>query len=108
MELLDSFDELDSFEELLSFAPPESLELESFVDESFVDDEPGSEDVELGPLVEDVDDLESVTYQPLPLNTMPTGWMILRSVPPHSSQVVSGGSVKLWRFSTWLLQLVQV
>ena len=73
MELLDSFDELDSLEELLSFAPPESLELESFVDESFVDDEPGSEDVELGPLVEDVDDLESVTYQPLPLNTMPTG-----------------------------------
>jgi hypothetical protein len=68
-ELLDSFDELDSFEEPLSFAPPESLPPESFVEESFVDEL----ESEVGPFVEDVDDLESVTYQPLPLNTMPTG-----------------------------------
>lgn len=36
---------------------------------------------------------ESVLYQPLPLKTIPTGWMILRSVPPHCSHVVKGGSV---------------
>jgi len=42
---------------------------------------------------------ESVTYQPLPLKTMPTGWITLRRLPPHCSQVVNGGSEKLWRFS---------
>lgn len=51
---------------------------------------------------------ESVMYQPLPLNTMPTGWMILRNAPPHCSHVVSGASEKLWRFSITSLQLVQV
>jgi hypothetical protein len=56
----------------------------------------------------DLADRESVLYHPEPLNTMPTGWMILRSVPPHCSQVVSGGSEKLWRFSTTSLQAVQV
>ena len=47
----------------------------------------------------DEDERESVIYQPLPLNTMPTGWITLRSVPPHRSQVLRGGSEKLWRFS---------
>jgi len=103
---LDSFELLDSFAGVLSLALPDSLAPpDSFVDESFVGD---VESDVLGPLVEAFDERESVTYQPLPLNTMPTGWMILRSVPPHSSQVVSGGSVKLWRFSMWLLQVVQV
>lgn len=51
---------------------------------------------------------ESVMYQPLPLKTMPTGWITLRSVPPHCSQVVRGGSEKLWRFSMTSLQAVQV
>src|SRR5260370_22389375 len=73
LELLDSLDELESFEDVLSLAPPESLALESFAAESFLDDEPGSDEVELGPFVEDEEDRESVTYQPLPLNTMPTG-----------------------------------
>ena len=68
-----------------------------------------SEGVEAaGPLVEDVDDRESVIYQPLPLNTMPTGWITLRNEPPHCSQVVSGASVKLCRFSITSLQAVQV
>ena len=47
------------------------------------------------PLVDDEDERESVTYQPLPLKTMPTGWMTLRSVPPHCSHVVKGASEKL-------------
>jgi hypothetical protein len=68
-----------------------------------VDDVLGEADVEL-----ELDERESVMYQPLPLNTMPTGWMILRSAPPHCSHVVSGGSEKLWRFSTTSLQAVQV
>jgi len=63
---------------------------------------------ELAPLFDELAARESVLYQPLPLNTMPTGWMILRSVPPHCSQVVNGGSVKLWRVSTTSLQEVQV
>jgi hypothetical protein len=62
----------------------------------------------VGPLADELDERESVMYQPLPLKTMPTGWMILRSVPPHCSQVVSGGSEKLWRFSMTSLQAVQV
>jgi hypothetical protein len=48
-----------------------------------------------GPLAELVEARESVMYQPLPLKTMPTGWMTLRSVPPHCSHVVSGESEKL-------------
>ena len=62
----------------------------------------------LGPLAELVLARESVMYQPLPLKTMPTGWMILRKVPPHCSQVVSGGSEKLRRFSIMSLHAVQV
>ena len=54
-----------------------------------------------------VEERESVTYQPLPLKTMPTGWMTLRSVPPQCSQVVSGGSEKLCRFSVISLHAVQ-
>ena len=58
--------------------------------------------------VDEDDERESVTYQPLPLKTMPTGWITLRSEPPQCSQVVSGGSEKLWRFSVISLQAVQV
>ena len=58
-------------------------------------------------MVEEVD-RESVTYQPLPLNTMPTGWNTLRRLPPHCSQVVRGGSEKLWRRSMRSLHDVQV
>ena len=61
-----------------------------------------------GALAADVDERESVMYQPLPLKTMPTGWMTLRRVPPHCSHVVSGGSEKLCRFSITSLQAVQV
>jgi hypothetical protein len=57
---------------------------------------------------EEVDERESVMYQPLPLNTMPTGWMTLRKAPPHCSHVVNGASVKLCRFSITSLQAVQV
>ena len=46
-------------------------------DEDEVEDEPpDSEEVEDDdgrPLADDVDERESVMYQPLPLNTMPTG-----------------------------------
>jgi hypothetical protein len=62
----------------------------------------------LGPLADELEARESVMYQPLPLNTMPTGWMTLRNVPPHCSQVVRGGSEKLWRFSMTSLHAVQV
>jgi len=72
---------------------------------SLLDDE---DDEPVAPLAEALDARESVMYQPLPLNTMPTGWMTLRSVPPHCSQVVKGGSEKLWRFSITSLQAVQV
>jgi hypothetical protein len=65
-----------------------------------------SDDPEV-PFAEDVEERESVMYQPLPLKTMPTGWMTLRSAPPHCSQVVRGESEKLWRFSITSLQLVQ-
>ena len=81
-------------------------------DEDEVEDEPpDSEEVEDDdgrPLADDVDERESVMYQPLPLNTMPTGWMTLRNAPPHCSHVVRGGSEKLWRFSMTSLHAVQV
>ena len=75
------------------------------------DEPPDSEDVEDDdgrPLADEVDERESVMYQPLPLNTMPTGWMTLRNAPPHCSHVVRGGSEKLWRFSMTSLHAVQV
>ena len=59
------------------------------------DEEDGSVFLAPGvPLVAVVEDVEreSVTYQPLPLNTMPTGWNTLRRLPPHCSQVVRGAS----------------
>jgi hypothetical protein len=71
-------------------------------------DEEDDDDDDGRPLADDVDERESVMYQPLPLNTMPTGWMTLRNVPPHCSQVVRGGSEKLWRFSMTSLHAVQV
>jgi hypothetical protein len=91
--------ELDLAEEspevLESFEPLESFGLDSFgLDESDDSDEDEDDD-ELAPLDDVVDDRESVMYQPLPLKTMPTGWMILRSVPPHCSHVVRRGSEKL-------------
>ncbi len=84
----------------------DSLEVEGVVvlevsEDDGVDDGPG-------PLAELVLERESLMYQPLPLKTMPTGWMILRKVPPHCSQVVSRGSEKLWRFSIMSLQAVHV
>jgi hypothetical protein len=39
--------------------------------------------------------LLSVTYQPLPLNTMPAGWISRRTWPAHSGQCVSGLAEKL-------------
>ena len=91
-----------------SFLPGSFLvEAESAVDEDFVSESP--EEDELRPLAEaDEDERESVMYQPLPLKTMPTGWITLRSAPPHCSQVVSGASEKLWRFSMVSPQAVQV
>ena len=88
------------------------VEPESFdPDDSLVEDELLDAGEDVRPLADDnVDDdeRESVMYQPLPLNTMPTGWMTLRSAPPHCSHVVSGASEKLCRFSRTSLQLVQV
>ena len=89
MDSLDSGFEEDEVDEGVG------LELVSVEVELVLD----SLDFEFGvePLADDVDDddRESVTYQPLPLKTMPTGWMTLRSVPPHWSQIVKGASEKL-------------
>ncbi len=76
--MLDSFELLDSLALLLSFAPldsllVDSLELESLELESLVDDDESESLDTLGPLVDAFDERESVTYQPLPLHTMPTG-----------------------------------
>jgi hypothetical protein len=90
--------EEESVELLLPLSLLGLLELESL----------SPEDELLRPLAEADDARESVMYQPLPLNTMPTGWITLRSAPPHCSQVVRGGSEKLWRFSMRSLQAVQV
>jgi len=92
----------------------DAVELESLVDDDSLlvedEDEPldSDDDVDVRPLADDVDERESVMYQPLPLNTMPTGWMTLRNAPPHCSHVVRGGSEKLWRFSMTSLHAVQV
>jgi hypothetical protein len=103
------FDSLELVELLVS------LVVDGFDSEldSVLDDAPSEvEDVELlVPLVDEAVELaerESVMYQPLPLNTMPTGWMTLRSAPPHCSHVVRGESEKLWRFSMTSLHAVQV
>ena len=64
--------------------------------------------VDEAPLDDEDEARESVTYQPLPLKTMPTGWNTLRRLPPHCSQVVRGGSEKLWRLSMRSLHDVQV
>jgi hypothetical protein len=112
----DSFDP-ESLDELESFDPESALPPESFGPASLAPESLEPESLELDesdeldapePLADALDARESVLYQPLPLNTIPTGWMILRSVPPHCSHVVSGGSVKLCRFSTTSLQDVQV
>jgi len=71
-------DALESLALLESFEPPDSfeldsLELDSLEDESFADDDESESVDELGPLVDAFEERESVTYQPLPLNTMPTG-----------------------------------
>ena len=62
---------------------PESFALEPFDDEEDEEDDEEEEededegdsdaDDEPGPLAEAVEERESVMYQPLPLNTMPTG-----------------------------------
>jgi hypothetical protein len=99
-------DELLGLLELVDDVPSDDLEPES---DDFEVDSPSVDDDELvRPLVADDDERESVMYQPLPLKTIPTGWITLRSAPPHCSQVVRGGSEKLWRFSTTSLQAVQV
>jgi hypothetical protein len=92
----DEDEPLDSEEEDEDDEPPDS------------DEEDDDDDDDGRPLADDDDERESVMYQPLPLNTMPTGWMTLRNVPPHCSQVVRGGSEKLWRFSMTSLHAVQV
>ena len=95
----DEVEEEDSFE---------LVELDSFVDVELELSDGLFELLEL-PFVEaDEAERESVMYHPLPLNTMPTGWITLRSAPPHCSHVVSGGSEKLWRFSITSLQAVHV
>jgi hypothetical protein len=106
--LPDEDDEPEAFAVLDVLLSPLDAGVDSFlagvsvlvVEASEEDDAPFAE-------VED-DDRESVMYQPLPLNTMPTGWMTLRKAPPHCSQVVNGGSEKLWRFSIISSQAVHL
>jgi hypothetical protein len=91
--------------------PSDELEVLAGLALGVLDSEPDDDDFAsdvVGPLADVLDERESLMYQPLPLNTMPTGWMILRSVPPHCSHVVSAASEKLWRFSITSLQAVQV
>jgi hypothetical protein len=104
LELLELLDE-----ELVEDDGAPSLVVLDDVDESLSEEDEDVGVVEAaGRLADEVDERESVMYQPLPLKTIPTGWMILRRVPPHCSHVVSGGSEKLWRFSMTSLQAVQV
>ena len=88
---VDGVDDVEGVEDVEDVLPLESELVELGVDsDGFVSDFDAA-----GPLAEAVEARESVMYQPLPLKTMPTGWMTLRSVPPHCSQVVSGASEKL-------------
>jgi hypothetical protein len=78
LALLESFEppeslEFDSFEPDSLDEPDSLAELDSVDDESFADDEESESADELAPPVDDFEDRESFTYQPLPLNTMPTG-----------------------------------
>jgi hypothetical protein len=100
-------EEVDDFE---SPDDPEVVDVDVVALESLdsVDFAAPSLVVEPSPLADALEERESVMYQPLPLKTMPTGWMILRRLPPHCSHVVSGGSEKLCRFSMTSLQAVQV
>jgi hypothetical protein len=106
--------EVEEVEEVEEVAVEEVVdaELESDVDDfvslvdSFFDEDSADEDAPFADPEDD--DRESVMYQPLPLKTMPTGWMTLRNAPPHCSQVVSGGSEKLWRFSIMSSQAVHL
>jgi hypothetical protein len=41
----------------------------------------------------------SLMYQPLPLNTTPTGWKTRRTSPPHSGQIEIGASANFWTVS---------
>ena len=75
---------------------------------SFEDEAESLLDAPARPLADPDEDRESVMYQPLPLKTMPTGWITLRKAPPHCSHVVSGGSEKLWRFSMTSSQAVHL
>jgi hypothetical protein len=101
----DEDEELEDDEVVLVLDAPSLAAPES---EDFDSPSEDDDDEVVRPFAEAVEDRESVIYQPLPLNTMPTGWMTLRSAPPHCSQVVRGGSEKLWRFSMRSLQAVQV
>jgi hypothetical protein len=99
-EVFSDVDEVDSLELDELFASP-LLDEDELLSLLARDSEPS--------LTVDVLDLrESFTYQPEPLKTMPTGWMILRKAPPQASHVVSGASEKLCRFSIIALQDVHV
>jgi len=107
----DDVEELLSLDELDESDEPDVPEVLLESDDDEPEPEPEPDDVvapELGPFALALEARESLMYQPLPLNTMPTGWMTLRNAPPHCSQVVSGGSEKLWRFSMTSLHEVQV
>jgi hypothetical protein len=106
--LLDADDEPEAFAVLDVPLSPLDAEDDSFLAAVSVFGVEASEEDDT-PLAEvDDDDRESVMYQPLPLNTMPTGWMTLRKAPPHCSQVVNGASEKLWRFSIISSQAVHL
>jgi hypothetical protein len=71
-EELDSF-EPDSFEELESLVTESFEELESFEPDSLESDESDELPPAPEPLAAELETRESVLYQPLPLNTIPTG-----------------------------------
>ena len=77
VDVLESFEPLDSLAlpdslELLDSLALDSLELDSLADESLEADESESPDVSF-PFDDAFEERESVTYQPLPLKTIPTG-----------------------------------
>jgi hypothetical protein len=72
------------------------------------EDELALEDDEGDPLLDSLGvERLSVTYHPLPLNTIPTGCSTRRSSPPQPLWVVSGGSEKRCLTSMCSSQLAQ-
>jgi hypothetical protein len=79
--------------------PPSPAEDEAFGESDFSDFSDFSDDEDESPESDELSDRErlaalrlSVRWKPEPLNTMPTGWRTLASLPPHPGCFFSGSS----------------